>query len=673
MTKAILTKMEKLSELIEHYNKRYFVDKVSEIDDSVFDQLVRQLEFLEKKYPQYSSSNSPTQKVGELLENNTFETIKHRKRMPSLGKALTSDALYNFLIKLLHDGVKNFVLEPKIDGLALSLWYEDGNLIKGVTRGTGEAGDDVTQTVLSIKDIPKTLPENFNGEIRGEAYMKKSDFNAYNIARELMGLKKYANTRNLASGILKRKEVTEENSLISFLGYGIIDDDNEFETYEEGIQKLDSLGFNTSLLFMLKNDPKNAPQYRLNFVDISEHNSIKDILENLVNVWTNIRPNLDFDIDGLVLKTNKIADQELFGETEHSPNWAIAFKFPAVEAVTTLKGVEWTMGNKGNITPNARIEPVELLGVTVSNITLHNLDELKRLDIMIGDTIIVSRRGDVIPKVESVMKELRTGEETLIQVPTTCPADGVHTLMDGAFLRCSNGDDCEYMKFAKVQNFVHAMEIDDLGPIVIEKMLEANIISDLADLYDVKPEQIEVLERMGKRSASKIVKNIQASRDQDLYRVIAGLTIKNVSDSTSKSLADKYKSLEALISCSIEELQTIPDVGPKTASNIYQWLQKQSNLDLIFKLIDREVGEYKEQELASDKLADKLFCFTGTMVSFKRKQLEDMVIENGGQLGGVNKKLSYLVAGEKAGSKLNKAKDLNIEVITESQFLDMLK
>lgn len=679
MTKAIKTKMEKLAELIEYHNHQYFVEKKIEIDDSVFDQLVRQLNFLEEKYPQYADLNSPTTKVGETFDINTFASVKHKRRMPSLSKKHSVEELYDYAVKLYFAGVRDFVLEPKIDGLALELVYEEGKLVQGITRGDGDIGDDVTQTVLAIKDIPKELTgehADFTGEVRGEAYMKKSDFKTYNATRELMGLKKYANTRNLAPGILRRKEVTEENTLISFLAYGIVDSDNEFENYTDGIHQLDSFGFNTSLLYMSKFDSSRAPQYRLHFIDKTfPYTSLKDVLEDLVNIWTTIRQDLDFDIDGLVLKANKIEDQIKLGETTHSPKWATAFKFPAEEGTTVLLDVVWTMGNKGNITPNARIEPIELMGVTISNITLHNLDELERLDIRIGDQIVISRRGDVIPKVEYVLKELRTGEEKNIVIPMQCPSDGAPTLIEGAFLRCSSGDDCEYMKFAKIQNFVHSMEIDDLGPIVIEKMIDANIINDLADLYDVTPDQIEVLERMGKRSAQKIVKNIQASRDKDLYRVIAGLTIKNVSVSTSKDLAENYKNLESLLYCTIEQLQAIPDIGPKTAMNLYQWMQKENNIDLIHKLIDRNVGKYVEQQISSEKLDGKVFCFTGSMIKYKRKELEDMVVDNGGLIGGVNKKLDYLVAGDKAGGKLDKAKDpkLSIEIITEDDFLDMLK
>lgn len=669
MSKAIKTKMEKLSSLIEYHNHKYFVNRESEIEDSVFDQLVKQLKFLENKYPQYMDDNSPTQKVGEVIENNTFQTVKHKKRMPSLGKAMNVVELYDFADKLIDDGVEDYVIEPKIDGLALELRYEKGFLVQAITRGDGEKGDDITQTALTIKDAPKKLSSNYTGEVRGEAYMKKSDFLAYNKTRELMGLQTYANTRNLASGILKRKEVTEENSLISFLAYGIVDEDNEYDLYSDGIEKLDELGFNTSLLVM----SKEMTNYKLKFKKDFDRTTLMKLLETIVESWTELRPKLDFDIDGLVLKANRISDQEDLGETQHSPNWATAFKFPAEEAVSTLLDVVWTMGNKGNITPNARIEPVDLVGVTVSNVTLHNLEELKRLDIKIGDQIVVSRRGDVIPKIESSIKELRTGDEKEIVIPTNCPSDNVPTVIDGAFLRCSNGDECEHMKFAKVQNFIVSMEIDELGPSIIEKMLDAGIIKDLTDLYDVKAEQIEILERMGKRSANKIVNNIQASRNQPLHRVIAGLTIKNVSDSKPKDLADKYKSLEMLMNCTMEDLQSIPGIGPKTSNFIYSWMQKDKNKEIVYKLIDMNIGHYEEQVFASEKLKDKIFCFTGSMVSYKRKELEDMVVDNGGTIGGVNKKLTYLVAGDRSGSKLDKADSLNIPVITESKFLDMLK
>lgn len=675
MSKAIKQKMDKLAELIEYYNHKYFVEHESEIDDAVFDQLVRQLEFLEQKYPEYARGNSPTKFVGERFDTNTFESVKHKYPMLSLTKKFTVDELAEFAQKLFLGGTRDLTLEVKVDGLALSLYYEDGKFVRAVTRGNGVYGDDVTQTALAIQDFPKELPVPFNGEIRGEAYMKKSDFNNYNKVRELMGLKKYKNTRNLSSGLLKRKEVTEENTLLSFLAYAIFDEDNEYELYSEAMEKLEEWGFHTALLTPAKMYPDKVPPYRLYFEDKGfPFTALKDVLEDAINIWTEIREDLDFDIDGLVLKANKYSVQELFGMTEHSPNWATSYKFPAAEKVTTLLDVEWTMGNKGNITPNARIEPVDLMGVTISNITLHNLDELERLGIMIGDQIVVSRRGDVIPKVESVLTELRTGDEKPIKIPMQCPVDGAPTVVEGAFLRCSRGDECEYMNFAKIQNFVYAMEIEELGPILIEKLMKENIIKDLADLYDVKPEQIEVLERMGKRSANKVVNNIQASKEEPLFKVIAGLTIEKVSIQTAKDLANKYKSLEAFINCNVDELMTIDGIGPKTAMNIYQWCQKEKNRNLVYKLIERKVGKYEEQELLSDKLDGKVFCFTGKMVHYKRNELEQMVIDNGGFIGGVNKKLNYLVVGEKPGSKLEKAKSIGtIKIITEQEFLDMLK
>ncbi|MDF2533881.1 MAG: hypothetical protein K0R18_38 [Bacillales bacterium] len=677
MSKAIKLKMDKLVDTIQLHNHKYFVENNPELPDLVFDQLVKQLQYLEEKYPEYANGQSPTKFVGERSDINTFEQVKHKRPMLSLSKAMNMDELKEFLYKLIASGVRDFTLEPKIDGLALSLYYETGTLVRAVTRGDGTTGDDVTKTALCINDIPKKLSFSFTGEVRGEAYLKKSVLETFNKTRELLGLKKYKNVRNTASGLMKRKEVTEENYILSFFAYSIFDDKREFFTYEESIMSLKDMGFPTTL-FTRDNVKHLLISHAITINDFSNMQlenmyEIDAALEKIVNDWTEIRDELDYDIDGLVLKVNDTNEQQTLGMDDHSPNWATAYKFPATEKVTTLLGVEWTMGNKGNITPCAIIEPVEIGGTDVVGPTLHNVDELKKLGVMIGDQIVVSRRGDVIPKVERALPELRTGDETPIEIPTHCPACGAPTVVKSAFMECSAGFNCSYMEFARVQNFVHSVEIDELGQVLIEKMLEAEIIEDFADLYDVKSEQIETLERMGKRSAEKAVKNIQATRSVDLHKVIAGLTIDGVGSSTAKDLANKFQGWEAFLYATEEQLRSIDGIGPIVAKNIVEWCQNPVNQNLIGKLIDREIGKYEVFVPSSGKLNGKVFATSGTL-TIGRKELEKTILDNGGEFTSIKKGVTHFIAGEGCvEAKKDKAAKLGAKVISGQDFFEMVK
>lgn len=677
MSKSVKLKMDKLVEAIKYYNDKYFQENVNVVEDPVFDQLIKQLQYLESKYPEYAQVSSPTQYVGERSDINTFEQVKHKRPMLSLSKAMNIDELKQFMYKLIGLGIRDFTLEPKIDGLALSLYYDSGALVKAVTRGDGKIGDDVTKTAFCINDIPKKLSFNFSGEVRGEVYLKKSVLEAFNKTREILGLKKYKNVRNTASGLMKRKEVTEENYILSFFAYGIFDDNREFFTYEESMMTLKDIGFPTTL-FTRKNVKELSISHAITINDfdkmmLEDMYQIDAALEKIVGDWSEIRDELDYEIDGLVLKVNDTNEQQTLGMDDHSPNWAVAYKFPATEKVTTLLGVEWTMGNKGNITPCAIIEPVEIGGTEVVGPTLHNVDELKKLDLKIGDQIVVSRRGDVIPKVERALPELRTGEETSIEIPSQCPYCGAPTIVNGAFLECSAGFNCAYMDFARIQNFVHSVEIDELGQVLIEKMLEAGIVKDLADLYDAQTNQLEKLERMGKRSAEKVVKNIQATRDVDLYKVIAGLTIDGVGSTTAKDLANKFQSLEAFLYCTEEQLRSIEGIGPIVAKNIVDWCQNPVNQNLIGKLIDREVGKYEIFQPSSGKLNGKIFSISGSL-SIGRKELEQKILENGGEFSSIKKGITHFIQGEGYKEpKKEKAIKLGAQVISETEFFEMVK
>lgn len=672
MSKSVKLKMEKLMDTINLHNHKYFVENNPEIPDQVFDQLVKQLKYLEEKYPEYASAQSPTNFVGERFDVNTFEQVKHKRPMLSLSKAMTIDELKEFIFKLIALGIDDFTLEPKIDGLALSLYYESGVLVQAVTRGNGQIGDDVTKTALCIEDIPKKLSYSLSGEVRGEVYLKKSALEFFNKTREILGLKKYKNVRNTASGLMKRKEVTEENQILSFFAYGIFNNNKEYFTYEEAMMDLRDMGFPTTL-FTRANEEESKIPYAIQLDKHVNEIEVELTIDSIVSVWTEIREKLDYDIDGLVLKVNDLNEQQSLGMDDYSPNWATAYKFPATEKVTTLLGVEWTMGNKGNITPCAIIEPVEIGGTDVVGPTLHNVDELKKLGVMIGDQIVVSRRGDVIPKVERALPELRTGDETEIEIPTHCPACGAPTVIKSAFMECSAGFNCKYMDFARVQNYVHSVEIDELGQVLIEKMLEAKIIEDLADLYDVLPEQIENLERMGKRSAAKVVKNIQATREVAIDKIIAGMTIDGVGSTTAKDLANKYQSLEAFIYATKEELQSIDGIGPKVATNIVEWCQNPENKKVIGKLIDREVGKFEIFKPSSGLLSGKAFATSGTL-SIGRKELEKRILDNGGQFTSIKKGITHFIAGEGCvEAKKEKAAKLGAQVISGSEFSEMIK
>lgn len=669
----IRVKIEQLRNLIELHNVNYFVNDNPTISDEEYDQLLSSLKDLEEKYPHYKDQNSPTQTIGAYSSTNTFEVVKHKHKMLSLSKVHSQVEFNNWLDKKVKEGVLEFFAELKMDGLAMNLEYIAGQLKVGATRGNGLIGDNVTATTYVIPDIPKSINSNIsgplNGHIRGEVYLKKSKLKEINEIRIAEGKKKFENVRNAAAGLLRRKEVTKENSFLSFGAYGLdIEGRDDIKSYSDSMSMLVDLGV-----------PVVASLGSNVLIRVNNIEDAKAQFNEYFNYIQSIRDDLDYEIDGIVIKANKISDQEKLGSKSNSPEWATSYKFPAQNKVTKLLAIEWTMGNKGNITPNARIEPVEIGGTTVRNVTLHNLEELKRLDLMIGDTIVVSRRGDVIPKVERVVKELRTGQETKIVIPQECPSCSSPTIEKGAYLRCSSGTKCDYMKFAKIQNFVQSLEIDGFGPKIIEKILEHGFANDLADIFDLKVEQLSTIERMGIRSATKLVNNIQAAKNTSYDKILMGLTIPNVGSETAKLIVDEVGSLQGFIDLHLLEnmgvasLSSLPGIGDIVSANIMIWVNEEENRNLISKLIERNVGKAPEVKVSSsNRLEGKSFCFTGKL-SESRGYYEELVKENGGELSAVKKGLTYLVAGDKAGSKLKKAEQFGIEVIDEETFMEMIK
>lgn len=660
--------IEKLRSEINRHSKIYYVEDKSEIEDDVFSSLVVRLELLEQQYPQFKTPDSPTQIVGGYANLNTFEEVRHKKRMSSLHKSNNKPELKTWLQKARAKGIKRIWSELKMDGLSLDLEYEDSVLVKGATRGNGFVGEDITTTAMVIQTIPKKINKlGFTGHIRGEVYLRKSALEKINET----SFRKYANVRNAASGLLRRKEVSWENSYLSFVAYEIITDEPDFMPLKQQDKAhiLFELGFES----MIDKD--------LNYgwsTSIETDAQIDAILDWADSIEKQ-RTDLDYEIDGLVFKADDLDVQEKLGETEHSPNWSTAYKFPAQTGVTKLLGVQWTMGLKKNITPVAIIEPVEIGGTTITGPTLHNIDEINRLDIRIGDTIIVSRRGDVIPKVEGSLKELRNGSEVIIKVPEFCPSgDGFQTRINGSFLECCGENDCGFVPFAKLQVFVGSMDIEEFGPKVIEKLLESKLVYNPADIYLLEVSDIETIERMGKRSATKLINNIQKSKDMPYENVLMGLRIGGVGHTTSKDIIAKYGDLAGFLKCDEIGLQQIPGIGPTVSSNIMTWLRNEDNVDLVEKLIDLEVGKTLVIELASNKLAGKSFCFTGTL-SQKRDYFENIVVKNGGTISAIKKGLNYLIVGEAASEgKLNKARnDLKMvdgqNILSEEQFNQLLQ
>ncbi|MNV27056.1 DNA ligase [compost metagenome] len=622
---------------------------------------------LETKYPQYATDDSPTKKVGGTTTN-TFESVKHKRPMQSLAKVLNKKEFADWLRKMVEKGVKDYYAEFKIDGVALSNEYEDNKLEQSATRGNGITGDDVTVTAQRIKNIPQRLnsEHDISTDVRGESYIKKSDFIKLNEYLISQGKKTVKNARNAASGLVKRKEVSKENEFLSFMAYYLGDRDSDQATYESQMIFLEKMGFETSAT---------STGIKINVDEVGGIDQAIKLFEIYFDETEKNRENIEYDIDGIVIKANKFEDQDKLGIKTNVPNWAIAYKFPAQEGLTTLREVLWTMGNKGNITPNACLEKtLNLVGADVNSATLHNLNELKKLDIMIGDHIVVSRQGDVIPKVKRVLPELRTGDEKAIEIPTHCPACGAPTVIKGAYLTCSMEEKCSHMNFARIKNFVVSMEIEEFGDVKIEELVDSGLVNDVADLYDKNIIDFEYgLTRVGKRTATKMYNNIQNSRDKDLCMVLDGLTIDGVGTSTSKDLANKYKSLEAFIECTIPELVTIEGIAELTAKKIVSWCENPDNRQLIQKLINRKIGKMNEKVISSQKFAGKFFATSGTL-SISRKEFESKIIDNGGEFISIKKGITHFVAGEGAKQpKIDKAEKLGAKIITGDEFLKMME
>jgi DNA ligase (NAD+) len=652
-------RLEDLRKLINHHMYLYYVLDKPEIQDSEYDELFQELLAIEKRFPDLLTPDSPSQRVGaEPLKE--FATVIHKVPMLSLANAFTSEDLRDFdhrLKGILNDDVVEYVTELKMDGLAISLRYENGILVQGATRGDGNKGEDVTNNIKTIKNIPLKLeapgiPTVF--EVRGEAIMFKKEFEELNKKREEQGEPLFANPRNASAGSIRQldSKITAERHL-HMVAYGIGEVlGREFDSQYELLKYLEGLGFTVS------------PEYKI-------CRNIEEVIETC-NFFTAHRDDFPFGADGVVVKVNDFGKQAILGATSHEPRWAIAFKFPAEEVETQVKDIVVSVGRTGALTPVAVLEPVEVDGSVVSRAALHNEDIVKALDIRIGDHVIVHKAGSVIPEVVSVIKEKRTGKEIAFKMPDKCPVCGGPVVREEgeAFSRCINVS-CPAQVKEKILHFVSrdAMDIESVGEQLVSQMVDKATIKDYADLYYLSKENLLSLERMGERLADKILKNIQESKNRPLANLIYALGIFEVGKRTAELIAKRIKSIDELINAPYEKLLEIEDIGPVTAESIKAFFSIPQNLAIIEKLRKANVKITAQEMQQGLPLKGKVFIFTGSLSKLSRSRAEELVVKLGGEVSeSISKRIDFVVVGSEPGSKLKKAKELGLQIIDEETF-----
>lgn len=656
-----------LREQLAYHNYRYYVLDDPEIPDIEYDRLFRELQALEEQYPALVSPDSPTQRVGaEPLKG--FAEVRHEIPMLSLGNVFSEEELVDFDRRVragLGIDEVEYSAEPKLDGLAISIRYEEGMLVRAATRGDGATGEDVTQNVRTIDAVPLRLygkgwPAVL--EVRGEVYMPKSGFAALNERQREKGEKTFANPRNAAAGSLRQLDprISATRPLTMYCyGVGVV---------EGGVLP----GSHSAIMGELKGwGLRVCPELRV----------VKGA-EGCLNYFHVIgakRDTLPYDIDGVVYKVNSLAQQQELGFVSRAPRWATAHKFPAQEEMTTLNAVEWQVGRTGALTPVARLEPVQVAGVTVSNATLHNPDEIARKDVRIGDTVIVRRAGDVIPEVVSVVLAKRPDGASAINTPSHCPVCGSEVVRDEgeSVPRCSGGLYCSAQRKNAIKHFAsrRAMDIDGLGDKLVEQLVDAELIHDVADLFSLTPAQIAGLERMGEKSAANLVDALEKSKSTTLERFLFALGIREVGESTARTLARHFGRLEAIEKADEDELLAVADVGPVVAYHIHTFFRQKHNVEVIEKLIRAGVQwpDIEVREAGDQPLAGLIFVLTGALESMSRDEAKERLQALGAKVSGsVSKKTSVVVAGAEAGSKLAKAESLGIEVWDEQHLLSFL-
>ena len=657
----IIERIDYLKKEINKSNYEYYVNENPYLTDFEYDKLFAELKELEQKYPMFKTPDSPTQRVGSVSEK--FFPHKHKYRLYSLDNSYNSDDLEKWYERVCkaYDKELELVCELKIDGLAIALTYENGVFVRGVTRGDGETGEDITQNLKTIKAIPLKLFEPKNLEVRGEIYMPKSSFEKLNSEALQTGDKVFANPRNAASGSLRQLDstITAKRDLSMFTYTAIFEDDADktFKTHYDSIQKLKQLGF------------KINPNIRL-------VKNIKEVIEYL-REWDEKRFTLDYATDGVVIKVNDIAIQKDLGFTARAPKWATAFKFPPEEVKTKLLDIELNTGKTGVVTPVAVLEPVQLAGSTVSRASLHNFDEIKRLDVRIGDEVLIMKAAEIIPKVIKVVESAEHDNLPKYLPPKKCPACGSDlTEKDGQVgLYCSNPD-CESLMCAKIEYWAskEAMDIDKVGPALITQLYERKMISNPVDLYKLLPQDLMMLDLVQEKSASNIYMAIQESKTRPLNRLVTALGIRHVGKETADILSCEFSSLDKLKDATLEQLSEIEGIGDIIAQSVYAYFHNENNIKLLEELKSLEINPSAKAKPKSNKLSGKTFVLTGTLDNMTRDEASDIIKSHGGKTSSsVSKKTDYVLAGANAGSKLDKAQNLGVIILTENDFLEMIK
>ena len=665
MSTTIQQRIEELKEQLNRWSHEYYVEDKPTATDAEYDKVYHELVALEVEHPEFVTADSPTQRVGgEVLDQ--FQKVTHTNPMLSLSNAFSKEDLEEFdarLRKLTNRAIE-YVCELKIDGLSIALTYQNGKLVLGATRGDGTTGEDVTGNVRTIKSVPLSLKEPWNIEVRGECYMPKKSFVALNESREEEGLEVFANPRNAAAGSLRQlnPKIAAKRNLSVFLYSSPSVEELNVSTQEELLEKMAEIGFVTN-------------SERLKCQTIDE-------VWNYIETIAAKRPDLPYEIDGMVIKVNDFATQEEIGFTVKAPRWAIAYKFPAEEAQTVVRDIEWTVGRTGVVTPTAVMDPVQLAGTTVRRASLHNIDLIKERDIRLEDTVVIHKAGDIIPEVTRVILEKRPETSQPYEFPTTCPVchEKLEHLEEEVAIRCLNPK-CPAQLTEGLSHFVsrNAMNMSGIGPRVIKQLFEEGLVMDVADLYKLTLDQLLALDKVQQKSAENILEAIEKSKENSLERLLTGLGIRHVGTKAAKELAQHFKTMTALQEASIEQLLEIDGLGDIIAYSVKTYFEQPSVQELIQELQDSGVnmtylGVTKDDSAASGHvLSGKTVVLTGTLEQLTRQDAKEKLESLGAKVtGSVSKKTDVVIAGHSAGSKLTKANDLGIEVWSEQQFLDSL-
>jgi DNA ligase (NAD+) len=666
-TEQARKQIEELTDTINHHNYLYYQENKTEISDYDFDQMLKKLIDLEKQFPQFTQPDSPTQRVGGTVTKE-FASVAHRYPMLSLGNTYSEEDLEEFdkrVAKGLDGDTYEYFCELKFDGVSMSLTYEKGVLVRGVTRGDGVRGDDVTNNVKTIRSVPitvkaKDVPDIF--EVRGEVFLPKEVFAKLNKDRDETGEERYANARNTASGTVKMQDSAEvARRKLDCYTYSLLGDP-DVKTHEEAIKKIERWKFNVS------------KTYR-------KCKTISDVIA-YIREWETKRHDLPLETDGVVIKVNSLEQQEQLGFTAKSPRWAISFKYKAQSMSTRLNDVMYQVGRTGAVTPVAVLEPIFLAGTTVKRASLHNANEIARLDLRIGDFVFVEKGGEIIPKVTHVDLEKRTNDTKSIVYTDKCPECGskLYRVEGEAAFYCPNVNGCPPQIKGRVEHFIQrkAMDIESLGERTIDQLYMLNLVKSPADLYDLKKEHVLQLDGFKDKSAKNLLDGIESSKERPFENVLFAIGIRYVGKTVAEKLARYFKTIDNLAKATFEELTNAPEVGEKIARSVYDYFQHSDNKNEIERL--KKAGlkfesDAKEPEKESDVLANKSFVISGTFVNYDRDQLQEIILKNGGRiLSGVSGKLDYLVAGDNMGpSKKEKAEKLGVTIISEADFEKLLK